>query len=98
MKPHYLTKPQFAAELEKCLKCPAKPCEKACPVHCSPHDFIAAAKKNDTAQAADLIARQNPLGEVCGLICPDKFCMNACLRSHIDAPTVSYTHLRAHET
>lgn len=86
MKPHYLTKPQFAAELEKCLKCPTKPCEKACPVHCSPHDFIAAAQKNDIAQAADLIARQNPLGEVCGLICPDKFCMNACLRSHIDAP------------
>ncbi|MBR6355337.1 MAG: FAD-dependent oxidoreductase [Alphaproteobacteria bacterium] len=86
MKPRYLSKPQFAAELEKCLKCPAKPCAQACPVKCSPHDFIAAAQKGDIKQAAALIVAQNPLGEVCGLICPDKFCTRACLRQHIDAP------------
>lgn len=86
MKPRYLTNPQFKAELEKCLQCKSKPCEKACPVHCSPHDFIAAAKEGNTTEAATLIAKQNPLGEVCGLICPDKFCMRACLRQHLDAP------------
>lgn len=85
MSKPYLKSPQFAAELAKCLQCPSKPCAQACPVKCSPHDFIAAAKSGHITQAAELIAAQNPLGEVCGLICPDKFCMRACLRQHIDA-------------
>lgn len=86
MKQRYLTKPQFKIELEKCLQCKTKPCEKACPVHCSPHDFIAAAKVDNIADAAGIIAEQNPLGEVCGLICPDKFCMRVCVRANLDAP------------
>ncbi len=81
----YLRKAQFAAELEKCLQCPTKPCEKACPAGCSPCDFITAARSGDMKKAAQQIAAQNPLGETCGLICPDKFCRRACLRQHIDA-------------
>ncbi len=86
MKNKYLTTPQLQAELEKCLQCPTKPCLKACPAQVSPADFIALARKNEWAAAAAEIERQNPLGEVCGLICPDKFCMQACTRRHIDAP------------
>ena len=84
MSMQYLNRVQFAAELEKCLKCPSKPCEKACPVHCSPHDFIAAAKSGDMQAAAELITAQNPCGEVCGLVCPDRFCVRACLRRLVD--------------
>lgn len=86
MSKPYLKSPQFVAELAKCLQCPTKPCEQACPVKCSPHDFISAAKSGLINKAAELIAAQNPLGEICGLICPDKLCMRACLRQHIDAP------------
>ena len=86
MKSKYLTSPQLQAELEKCLQCPAKPCMKACPAQVSPADFIALAKKGEWLKAAEEIERQNPMGEVCGLICPDKFCMQACTRRHIDAP------------
>ena len=75
---------QLKAELEKCLHCAAKPCMKACPVHCSPCDFIAAAKKGDWAEAAKLIEQQNPLAQSCGLICPDKFCQKACIRASLD--------------
>ena len=82
----YLTAPQAKAELEKCLQCASKPCMHACPVHVSPKDFIAAAKKADWHKAAQLINEQNPMGEICGLICPDTFCMNACVRAKIDAP------------
>lgn len=86
MKPRYPSTALFNTELSRCLHCKTKPCEKACPVHCSPCDFIAAAKKDDIKQAAELIAKQNPLGEVCGLVCPDKFCMRACLRQYVDKP------------
>lgn len=82
----YLKQPQLKAELEKCLQCPNKPCQQACPVSCSPHDFIAHAKKGNWNEAAEEILRQNPLGEVCGLICPDRFCMKACVRGNLDAP------------
>ncbi len=85
MKNKYLTSPQLQAELEKCLQCPTKPCMKACPAKVSPADFIALAKKGEWTKAAEEIERQNPMGEVCGLICPDKFCMHACTRQHIDA-------------
>lgn len=86
MKDLYLNKTQFNAELEKCLKCPTKPCMKACPVHCSPYDFIALSQQGDLQKAARSIARQNVLGEVCGLICPDRLCVKACLRARIDYP------------
>ena len=86
MKNLYLNPAQFNAETEKCLQCKTKPCEQACPAHCSPHDFIAAAKNKNFDEAANMILQQNPLAETCGLICPDKFCMNACLRAKIDNP------------
>ena len=82
----YLKQAQLQAETEKCLQCKTKPCRQACPVYCSPCDFIAQAKKGDWKAAAAEILRQNPLGEVCGLICPDRFCMKACVRGSIDAP------------
>ena len=81
----YLKQPQLKAELEKCLQCKTKPCKAACPVSCSPCDFIKYAKEGNFDKAAEEILRQNPLGETCGLICPDKFCMKACTRANLDA-------------
>lgn len=82
----YLNNQQLNAELQKCLQCKTKPCMQACPVKCSPCDFIALAQRGNMDAAACEILRRNPLGEVCGLICPDKFCVNACIRANIDAP------------
>ena len=84
MTDQYLNHTQFKTELEKCLQCPTKPCQQACPVLCSPCDFIAAAKEKNDGKAAELILKQNPLGEVCGLICPGKFCQKACIRQKLD--------------
>lgn len=80
----YLTKVQLKAELDRCLNCANKPCMNACPVNCSPQEFISHAKNGDFEQAVATIARNNPMGQTCGLICPDKFCMKACTRSRID--------------
>ncbi len=80
----YLNSAQFNAELQKCLKCPTKPCEKACPAGVSPHDFIEVAATGDFDKAGEMILQKNPFAEVCGLICPDKFCRKACLRANLD--------------
>jgi NADPH-dependent glutamate synthase beta subunit-like oxidoreductase/dihydroorotate dehydrogenase/Pyruvate/2-oxoacid:ferredoxin oxidoreductase delta subunit len=50
---------------------------------------------SDIKRAAAEIMRSNPLGGVCGLVCPDRFCMAACSRKKfdgsIDIPKVQAT-------
>ncbi len=84
-----LTDAQFRAEIAKCEFCETKPCREACPAHCSPADFIMAARVGQPAdfqRAAALILGKNPLGGVCGAVCPDTHCMAACSRSGLDKP------------
>jgi len=83
---HYLSKSQLQEEVNRCLHCKASPCTHACPVKCSPKEFIAAAQKKDYASAIQTILRNNPLGHTCGLICPEHFCVKACIRAKIDSP------------
>ena len=87
--PTFLSDAQLREELAKCEYCEEKPCKEACPCDCSPADFIMAAKvgeKSDYRRSAALIMGHNPLGGVCGAVCPDKFCMKACVHRGFDAP------------
>lgn len=79
-----MTPEELQKELNRCLGCKVKPCEKACPLSVSPHDFIALAKSGDYTSAAADIAKHNPLPQTCGLVCPDRFCQAACIRKRID--------------
>ena len=82
-----MTRHQLQAELLRCEYCEEKPCTNACPVNCSPFDFIMAARvgnPSDIKRAAAEIMQSNPLGGVCGLVCPDRFCMAACSRKKFD--------------
>ena len=84
-----ITDVQLRNELNKCEFCEEKPCQKACPAHCSPADFIMAAKGGkdfDYQRAATLIISANPLGGICGYTCPDYHCMQACVKKRIDSP------------
>ncbi len=75
--------------MDRCENCEEKPCRAACPVDCSPADFIAAARqgrKSDYGRSALQILSYNPLGHVCGVLCPDTFCMAACARKTFDRP------------
>lgn len=80
----YLTRVQLDAELHRCLNCRNSPCMTACPVNCNPQEFIQAALAGRWSDAVKAITRTNPMGQTCGLICPDKFCMQACTRHHVD--------------
>jgi len=82
-----MTKHQLQSELLRCEYCEEKPCQTACPVNCSPFNFIMAARvghSSDIKRAAAEIIRNNPLGGVCGFVCPDRFCMAACSRKDFD--------------
>lgn len=85
----YLTDAQLKSEIERCEYCEEKPCKTACPCDCSPADFIMAAalgKPSDYKRAAGIILSSNPLGGICGDVCPDYHCMQACSRMGFDTP------------
>lgn len=80
---------QLHTELSRCEYCEEKPCREACPAHCSPADFIMAARvgnPSDIRRSAGEIMHANPLGGVCGMVCPDTLCMAACTRQKFDGP------------
>ena len=82
-----MTSAQLQAELTRCEFCEEKPCREACPANCSPADFIMAARVNnisDIRRAAAEIMRANPLGGICGMVCPDTLCMAACTHKKFD--------------
>jgi dihydropyrimidine dehydrogenase (NAD+) subunit PreA len=83
----FLTDAQLASEIARCVYCEEKPCTEACPADCSPADFIMAAQGRtpaDLARSAALIMTKNPLGGVCGAVCPDTHCQAACSRKLFD--------------
>jgi NADPH-dependent glutamate synthase beta subunit-like oxidoreductase/dihydroorotate dehydrogenase/ferredoxin len=85
--PLTMTPAQLQTELLRCEYCEEKPCKQACPVNCSPFDFIMAARlgnPSDIRRSAAEIMHANPLGGVCGMVCPDTLCMAACSRKKFD--------------
>jgi NADPH-dependent glutamate synthase beta subunit-like oxidoreductase/dihydroorotate dehydrogenase/Pyruvate/2-oxoacid:ferredoxin oxidoreductase delta subunit len=82
-----MSRAQLQAELLRCEYCEEKPCKEACPANCSPADFIMAARvgnPSDIQRSAAEIMHANPLGGVCGMVCPDTLCMAACTRKKFD--------------
>ena len=85
----FLTDAQLKYETEKCENCAEKPCTNACPAGCSPMDFILACNvglPSDFRRAAARILAANPLGGICGIICPEKHCMSACVYKGLNHP------------
>lgn len=85
----YLTDAQLMSEIRRCEYCATKPCKSACPCDCSPADFMMAASggsASDFKRAAGIILASNPLGGICGDVCPDHHCVAACSREKFDFP------------
>ncbi len=84
-----LTDAQLFSEIRRCEYCAEKPCQTACPCDCSPADFMLAAaqgRPSDFKRAAGIILSSNPLGGICGSVCPDYHCVQACSRETFDSP------------
>ena len=84
---HTMTQKQLELELARCEYCEEQPCTVACPSDVSPFDFIMAAREgysSDIKRSAAEIMSKNPLGGICGMVCPDSFCMAACSRVLVD--------------
>ncbi len=82
-----MSRARLQVELMRCEYCEEKPCKEACPANCSPTDFIMAARlgsDSDIRRSAAEIMQANPLGGVCGMVCPDTLCMAACTRKKFD--------------
>lgn len=85
----FLTDAQLMSEIRRCEYCEEKPCKTACPCDCSPADFMMAAaqgRPSDFKRAAGIILASNPLGGICGSVCPDYHCVQACSRETFDSP------------
>lgn len=95
----FMTDGQFACQASSCEFCENKPCMKGCPVNCSPADFIMAAKqgeKSDFARAAAEILTANPLGGVCGLICPNTYCQANCSHKTFNGEAIEIPKMQAY--
>lgn len=85
--PNILTDAKLFTEAKRCEFCQEKACKKGCPADCSPADFIMAVKGGlpvDFKRAANIILQHNPLGGVCGAVCPNRHCMAACVHKSFD--------------
>lgn len=88
-KTFFLTDAQLRFEVGKCENCEEKPCLNACPAGCSPMDFILASKvglPSDFRRAAAEILTANPLGGICGVVCPDRHCLSGCVYNGMNTP------------
>ncbi|CAM9120135.1 unnamed protein product [Ectocarpus fasciculatus] len=75
------------AEADKCLLCKDAPCAKACPAQTRPDKFLRQLRFNNTIGAAETVLDNNPLGGICGVVCPvSRLCEGACVRGGMDEP------------
>ncbi|HEY3448247.1 MAG TPA: FAD-dependent oxidoreductase [Myxococcales bacterium] len=87
--PTLLNDAQLKSEIARCESCEEKGCKDGCPANCSPADFIMSAKlfqPQDFQRAAAEIMSANPVGGICGAVCPDRFCQAKCVHKKFDRP------------
>lgn len=68
-------------DMEYCLNCKTKPCQKGCPLSNDIPTFIKLAKDGKIEEAYKSLINTTMLGSVCGRICPHtKQCQGHCVR------------------
>lgn len=82
-----LTLAQAVQEANRCLYCYDAPCIQGCPARIGIPEFIARIRSRNLTGAAEVIYRDNPLGAICGRVCPvEALCQKACTSCRINKP------------
>ena len=84
----FLFDPEIAkAEAQRCIQCPAAPCQKACPVHNDIPWAFWQLEHGDITAAADIFRDTSALPEMCGRLCPqERLCEGHCVVGKNAAP------------
>lgn len=89
-----LTPAQAQFEAYRCFYCWDAPCQKGCPAEVEIPQFIWSIRSGNVAGAADRIYRANPLGSICGRVCPtEALCEKACTSKQVNIP-IAIGHLQ----
>ena len=68
-------------EAKRCLNCPKKPCQSACPVAIDIPAFIKCVAEEDMDGAYEVLSSSSALPAVCGRVCPqENQCEGKCVR------------------
>ena len=68
-------------EARRCLNCPKKPCQSACPVQIDIPAFIERVANEDMEGAFEILSKSTSLPAVCGRVCPqENQCEGKCVR------------------
>ena len=89
-----LTPAEAQFETYRCFYCWDAPCQKGCPAEVEIPQFIWSIRSGNVAGAADRIYRANPLGSICGRVCPtEALCEKACISKQVNIP-IAIGHLQ----
>jgi glutamate synthase (NADPH/NADH) small chain len=94
-----LTRAQALIEAERCYYCHDAPCVAACPTGIDVPTFIQRIAQDNDRGAASAILEANPLGGLCGRVCPTEvLCEQACVRNHNESKPVEIGRLQRYAT
>ncbi|MBI3979360.1 MAG: NAD(P)-dependent oxidoreductase [Chloroflexi bacterium] len=78
---------QALAEANRCIFCPAAPCQQACPLHNDIPGAIGLLETGDTIGAAERFRLTSPMPDVCSRVCPqERLCEGSCVLGKRGAP------------
>ena len=82
-----MKKEEIVQEANRCLNCKMPKCKEACPLHNDVPTMISKLKEGKLQEAYEIDLQTNPLGAICGLVCPhDNYCEGACVRGIKETP------------
>ena len=81
------TMAEVQAEARRCLYCVDAPCQQGCPAGVDVAQFIRHLRYADVKSAKRVIKTANPLGGICGTLCPsENLCQKNCTMNYCGAP------------
>lgn len=78
---------EHQCDTKACMQPHTVPCQVACPTHIDIPSMIAHVGRGQYSQSLDVLLKDTPLPNSCGLICPAP-CEDACVQNAVSAPVV----------